>query len=89
MSLPWWLDGYEPDAVERVLRCLAIQSRLQLEGIEADIASRLLRNGYVRGELESTVVGADGPLAIELESRGLSDLGGALLARIAHFDALG
>lgn len=84
MSLPWWLTAHAEASIERVLRALAEEERIRLNGTDADIANRLLRNGYVRAELESAVVGIDGPLALELRSRGLTDLGAALLARMAE-----
>ena len=79
MGLPWWISSFESGDVERVLRALSTSRRVQFEQTDAEIFSRLVRNGYVRAEIESTVIGIDGPVAIELESRGLTDLGEALL----------
>lgn len=65
--------------VERVLRQLDVRELVTLRGSDADIASRLVRNRYIDGQIESTVVETDGPVLIAIASDGLTEMGNALL----------
>jgi hypothetical protein len=82
MGIPWWLASHDSTNILRVLRKLDTATRVQFEGADADIVLRLFRNRYVRGEVETTVIGYEGPIAIEIESKGLTDLGSAMLTSL-------
>jgi hypothetical protein len=77
MTLPWWLDHFEPASLREVLTLFAGGHRFELSGRPARIAEALLRNSYASGAVD--ISRSHGSLSVRVESGLLLELGNALL----------